>query len=353
MSLDNLVLQVNYPGDSYHFSDIIQTMLETTEASNISGLTNEDGNLLTVRRAKDLINAIEESTNHNKEYFYDSFYKKILCFQDFSGKNILSSNRTILFPISLDYRTVKKSSSILVNADYRKNNYIGLIEHIKSRPELYNNRFNYNISCTTVDNFINKHLPENYISLYSSNNYCLTVLEQSAKFNKEIIDLEKSLNFFIGKPISLLVYSINNGINASIENFSSDLKFYQNYILKNYIKHIHHKENTHSVKMKTLILPDRDLSWIAYQKLFEYVRLPVNEEKFFAWHSWLFDGDYCFDETSIPALLNIISKLLLGKKFSPEIWTMEAQIVFNCAVEEKLGITDGVASYQEYINNNW
>lgn len=352
MSLDNLILQVNFPGDSDNYSQIIKNLIKLSDSNYHSDIIDSQGKLLTSKRAYSLISKINEEVDYDKNKFFNSFKSIILEYNDIFGIKISETNKKLIFPTNVDYRSFKDSECTLINADYQKNEYIGLIEHIKFIENSHREKFNPGISAIVIDEDFNSKLKGNkYINLYRSDNFCRTVIEFIADYKNEKIDIDKALEYFIGKPLSFVSSTIDTGFGQLLQSEFDNVDFYQKFILRDYIKNTHHKEKSHNVKMKTLILPDYNLSRVAYQKLCDYTKLPMNEEKFSNWHRWLFDGDYCFDETSIPSLLNIISKLLLGEKFSPDIWTIEAQVVFNYAVEEKLGITDGVTAYKEYINN--
>ena len=346
MSLDNLILQV-YLKDNTTYSNIISNLLSLSNdiiCKSPNLIYGRDMRPITSEDIQILVSEVHQETNYDKKQSGVIFIEKIKQFKNINNGSIFDNKFTL--PENLEYKMFFDTSIKKVKADYTKNQYLEILEYINSKQNIL---FNHRLTSTIIDEKINSKIDYDYINLAQSSNFCYSILKQLADMKNESVDIDHAMNYFYNKPIEFIYVAIDCGIKHILN--TSGYYEYKEYILNNCQTSFETRANIHDVKMKTLILPVYELSYVAYEKLYQHCGLEQNDNAFKKWHQWLFDGDYCFDETSIPSLLNIIAKLMTGRPFDPRNWTMENQIVFDCAVEEKLGITDGVTAYKEYINN--
>lgn len=147
------------------------------------------------------------------------------------------------------------------------------------------------------------------------------------------------------KPVALLRFVARDGLEYVMDNAYEE---YKDLIVGRYRDNIHHKQNTNSIQMKTLMLPILDYSIIAYEKLCKSCSLQFNETEFLNWHEWMFEGEKYMDETSVEALANIISKVMTGKEYNPATWNMAMSVILDFALKEKQDIDNGLQTYPLY-----
>jgi len=353
---DNLILNVTFHQNSIQYSAILNHL---ASFSSNSGIKSQPNHLLF-------------DNTYNNIYFYEKHTGKPLHFRvlynkiidinesddpvsaiadslkdyvDMDGVPVHKSQYKLLLPRSLYYKPLQDSGFTMINANYDKNRYIGLLEHtINYRSWVYE-PFDYNISLATVDNAINEEIEDDFIDLRESSNYCKSIIEYFISKENKKYDLESTLNYFMDKPVALLRFVARDGLEYVMDNAYEE---YKDLIVGRYRDNIHHKQNTNSIQMKTLMLPILDYSIIAYEKLCKSCSLQFNETEFLNWHEWMFEGEKYMDETSAEALANIISKVMTGKEYNPTTWNMAMSVILDFALKEKQDIDNGLQTYPLY-----
>lgn len=362
MALENLIVQTSFRENSPFYSDLINTVLSFSDDVcidyNLRKPQNKDlifldGEAVSRRDVARLLKSI----NHETEFDFYKTQQKFLDalgeYQTHHGIKLKDSAYKATLPLALDYNMFSDSNAVLVNANYTMSTtqikYVGILDSIANfvRPPV--EYFNHNLPLDIIDEDINSQLP-GYINLSRSDNWCRSIIYHIAKHTGETVDVDKVLPYFIGVPLDIINLAIRKGIEYTIENGYQD---YKTHLTKDIQFNESHRGKSHDVKIGTLLLPYYDISIIAYEKLCAHTGIQLNTDKFRQWHEWFFDGEYCRDMNSIPAVLNIISKLMFGQPYHPRQWNYDAQIVFDFAVEEKMDIKDGRNAYQEYVNKCW
>jgi hypothetical protein len=355
MSLDNLILHVTYDENSPQYGNLLSHIISyspsmgtiASSASNMhthaTYLFNQDGSpvsrhLLYARIAD--INAAVCSKCH-LENVLDKYY-------DFEGTEILDSKYKFLLPQSVRFSPFEYAKRIpRLNADYTGIEYAGILENVMhTRPELLD-VFSHNISLELVDTAVNAHLGDSFVNLYNSSNFCQTILEHIAYVRGEEINIDQAMAYFVDKPLCLVTMCIDLGINYIMNNGYAE---YKNLIVGGYTNTVSHRGGVSSIKMKTLILPDINLSRIAYDTLYSRFNLEKNDAAFAQWHAHMFNSESYYDETAVGSLINIIAKLMTGQDFNLKKWNWAAQVILDCALKEKLGVLDGPAMFKQYID---
>lgn len=362
MKLDNLILQITYPENSTQYSNVLTHLLSHSPDFGTMALPNSemhknntylydiDRNKIKFRKQYAVIQSLARLNEViNSKTAQDLFSERLSEFYDHTGVPILNSQYKFMLPASLNYKTFKTANVKRINADYTSIQYVGLLEYIMyTRDDLFE-MFDYRTRLSTIDLRINSKLNDRIVDLSHSSNFCQTTLECIAKIRNENIDIEQAMKFFVGKPIVLVAMAIDMGIGYIMANGYHEIK---KLIHSEYKNTVSHRAGVHSVKLKTLLLPDANISRIAYDKLYEKTSLAKNDTAFYNWHSYMFDRESLQDEFSIEFVLNIICKLMTGENFNPKRWNMIHQIVFDTAVEEKLGIIDGISAFKEYLDKS-
>lgn len=360
MKLDNLILQITYPENSTQYSNILTHLLSHSPDFGTMALPDRNmhkvntylydsaGSKITYRRsyavAQSLLRVNEVINSRTAQ---ELFLERLSEFYDHTAVPILESKHKFMLPASLNYKTFKSAGVSKINADYTGVNYVGLLEYIMySRDDLLE-LFNHHTETTTIDFRLNSKISDGFIDLIHSSNFCQTTLEYIAGIRNENIDIDQAMEFFVGKPIALVAMAIDKGVGYVMQHGYQELK---SAILSEYKNTVSHRAGVHSVKLKTLLLPDANISRIAYDKLYEKTGLTKNDQGFHQWHAYMFDRESLSDEFSIEFFLNIISKLMTGENFKLKSWNMIQQIVLDSALEEKLGITDGIQALKEYLD---
>jgi len=282
---------------------------------------------------------------HESEDPREFIPKKLDRFVDMDGVPWRQSKYKLFLPRSVPYKPFRESDYTLINANYTSANYMALMEHVNNYKSWVLEPFDHTMSLETVDKAINEDIEDGFIDLRESANYCQSVIEYFIARSHKKVDLETAMNYFIGKPVALLRLAATDGIHYAMENGYEEFK---EMVLDGYTNDIQHKQNTTSIRMKTLMLPIRDLSQIAYEKLCSGCEIDVNHERFFQWHDWMFEGNKFVEEESVEALANIISKTMTGKGFDKNSWNMGMSVILDVALKEKQNIDNGLQTYTLY-----
>lgn len=356
METDNLVLNVTFHQNSNQYSGILNHLVSFSPSTGIPAFQDKmlfDNTYTNVyfyeKHTKKpvhfrvLYNLIIDANESNDPE--GTLIESLKDFVDMDGVPVFKSKYKLFLPRSINYKPIKDSKLTLLNANYNKNRYIGLMEHLQNYRAWVFESFDYNISLETIDNAINEEIEDGYIDLRESSNYCKSIIEFFIKRSNKKLDLEKTLNYFMGKPVALLRLAAIDGIEYAMDNGYEE---YKDLLIGSYKDNIQHKENTTSIQMKTLMLPIRELSQIAYEKLYSQCGLEKNDDRFFEWHQWMFEGDKFMDETSVEALANIISKVMTGQPFDKQRWNMGMSVILDFALKEKQDIDNGLQTYPLY-----
>lgn len=362
MGLENLIVQTNFRENSPFYSDVINTVLSFSDDVCINynlrqptqkELILNDGKAVSRRDIAVLLKEINHDTNFDFKLTQARFLDALGNYQNLDGELLKTSAKKSTLPLVLDYNMFSDSDAILVNANYTMSTteikYVGILDSLVnfSRPAV--EFFDYNLPLNIIDEDINVQF-ENYVDLRKSDNYCRSVLEHISQLHNDKTDIETAMKFFIGVPLDIINIAISKGLDYTLEHGYQD---YKNHLTNNISFNQAHRGKSHDVKIGTLLLPVYDLSFIAYEKLCSHTGVQLNQQRFTEWHNWMFDGDYCREINSIPAILNIISKLMFAQPYHPRTWNLDAQIVFDYAVAEKMDIVNGRDAYQKYIDKFW
>ena len=356
MENDVLVLNVTFEQNSDQYSGILnhlatfsnnvgipamadQNMYENTYA-NVQFYNKHTNKPLHFR---DLYNImIGAQLSDNPEEFIP---KKLDRFVDMDGVPWRQSKYKLFLPRSVPYKPFREQQFRLINANYTSASYMALMEHVNNYKSWVLEPFDHTISLETVDKAINEDIEDGFIDLREGSNYCKSIIEYFLARSNKKIDLETAMNYFIGKPVALLRIAAQDGIEYAMENGYEE---YKNQVFYNYKNDIQHKQNTTSIQMKTLMLPIRDLSQIAYEKLCNACDIDINLERFYQWHEWMFEGNKFVEEESVEALANIISKTMTGKGFDKQNWNMGMSVILEFALQEKQNIDNGLQTHTLY-----
>jgi hypothetical protein len=363
MALENLIVQTSFRENSPFYSDLINTVLSFSDDVcidyNLRNPQNKDlifldGEAVSRRDIARLLKSINHETEFDFKKTQQKFLQALGEYESQSGIQLKNSAFKSTLPLVLDYNMFSDSNAVLVNANYTMSTteirYVGVLDYVVNYPRPKVEYFDYNLALDIIDEDINSQFLEGYVNLSKSDNWCKSIIENIAKIHNEKINIDTAMSFFVGVPLDIVNMAINKGINYTIENGYTD---YKSHLTKDIEFNEAHRGKSHDVKIGTLLLPYYDISIIAYEKLCAHTGIQLNTDKFKQWHDWFFDGEYCRDMNSIPAVLNIISKLMFGQPYHPRQWNYDAQIVFDFAVEEKMDITNGRNAYQEYVNKCW
>jgi hypothetical protein len=359
MSLDNLIIQVSYRGNSRNYSGILNHLIGLSPDFGIgldafnqqprsptSYVFNSHGEHLSRSAIEKNISRISEDVGYEIIQTKDAVLDYFGNLYDCTGEKISKSKYKIMLPCSLDYNTFFDAGIPKFNAVYTDVEYIGLLEHILHRQLLL---FNYRLTSDVIDEDINSQITDGFINLNKSVDFCRDILQHIADMHQEKVDIDVALKYFLNNSLDLVILAVEMGINYIIENGYAE---YKNQVLKRYRNVVSHRSDVISWKMRTLVNGNIGMSYAMYGKLVDNLGISRNKPMFIKWHQSVFETSEDRKNT-VPALLNTISKLMFGKRFNPAIWTMESQIVFDCAVAEKLGISDGVKAYKEYLDKHY
>lgn len=362
MALENLIVQTNFRDNSIFYSDLINTVLSFSDDVCIDynlrlprqeKLILNNGKAMSRRDVAVLLKEINHATNFDFKLTQAQFIAALANCQNLDGELLKTSAKKSTLPLVLDYNMFQDSDAVLVNANYTMSTteikYVGILDSITNFPRPTVEFFDYNLPLNVFDEDINVQF-ENYVDLRKSDNYCRSILEHIAKLHNDKTDINTAMQFFIGVPLDVVNIAIEKGIDYTLAHGYQE---YKTRLTGDINFNVVHRGNSHDVKIGTLLLPYHDISIIAYEKLCEHTGVQLNQQRFTEWHNWMFDGDYCLDVNSIPAILNIISKLMFGQPYHPRTWNLDAQIVFDYAVAEKMDIVDGCNAYQGYVNKCW
>jgi hypothetical protein len=359
MNPDNLIIQSTYRGNSRLFSGTLHHLLGFSPEfgidvdnvnqyprSPVSYVFNSQGDHLNRSTIEKAISKLSQDVNHDISQVKDATLDYFGNLYDFTGERISKSKYKIMLPCSLDYNKYADYDILKFNAVYTDVEYIGLLEHILYRPLT---KFNYQLTSDVIDEDINSRLNGNFINLNNSFNFCKDTIQHIADVHQEKIDIDIALEYFMHRSLDLIILAVEQGINHIIENGYTE---YKQQVLSRYHNAISHKGDVVSWKMRTLVNANIGMSYAMYGKLVDNLGVSRNKNQFIAWHQGIYETSED-KKNSLPALLNTISKLMFGKRFDPKTWTMESQIVFDCAAEEKLGISNGVEAFKEYVNKHY
>jgi len=356
MKPSNLILNVTYWQDSPQFSGILNHLLgyspdmgiipskpylmHDTTYESCYFHNAKSGKKANFRSLYNIVSAVNESANPQEEII-----TQLSKYNDFKGTPVFESDYKFVLPRSVNYKPFCDGPHTLINGDYTSAGYIGLMEHTINCRSWMQDIFNNQTSLDSFDTVLNEDLGDDYFDLRDSANYCKTILEHIIKIKNESIDISDAYEYFFDKPIAVVKSAIDYGMEYVMNN---GYDVYKELMTKKYVNETRHKLNTTSIKLKTLMLPVPDISYIAYEKLYDTCGIAKNDEAFHKWHNYIFQGDKFKEEESVEALVNIISKTFTGKAYRKDSWTMTMAAILEVALEEKQGIQNGLQTYPKY-----
>ena len=332
--LSNLILQVTFNNwNTYSYSPRVNTIMSFSAdvGAGVEPLSyispfpkyfyDKKGNAIDlVEQCKE----IDGSSNLEAE-----LVKMLEDVKDIEGQPILNSDYNFTLPHSFQYAQAKDIKVRKIHTHYADSLWMGLLEHKARRyvwdPDIVN--FTYKTNLSNIDLMLNGYI-DKHIDLTNSDNYLKTILVEIANRHGESLRIEDACDYFLDKPIRMLILAEQKGIAHIIENGYEE---YKEHLQSGYVISRPTRQEVPSV-YSTRLFDNRyvDKASVSYEMMCNRADIRPNFTLFERWHEYNFKDCRTHEDN----LVNTIVRLSTGYDFTLANWNYFQRAVFDLGCKQ-------------------